>query len=116
MPVTPMKRKYGNTKTEIDGYIFDSKREASYYRELKYRKMAGEITEIKLQPVYELQPKFKHGKNILRPITYIADFEIILKNGKRQAIDVKGFKTRDYMLKKKLFMFIYPEIEFLEIK
>lgn len=116
MPVRPMKRKYGNTKVEVDGFIFDSKREASYYQELKYRKMAGEIKDIKLQPEYELQPRFRHGKHTIRPITYTADFEIILANGKKQVIDVKGFKTEGYKMKKKLFMYKYPDVEFLEVR
>jgi len=116
VPVRPIPRKYGNKKVEADGHIFDSKREERYYQELKYRKMAGEITDIKIQPEYELQSRFKVGKNTIRPITYIADFEITLKGGKKQVIDVKGFKTKDYRIKRKLFLFKYPDVEFLEVK
>jgi hypothetical protein len=116
VPVRPMPRKYGNTKVEVDGYIFDSKREAQYYQELKYRKMAGEIKEIRRQPKYELMPRFKYrGKTIL-PITYTADFEITLPDGRKQVIDVKGMRTQQYIIRVKLLKFKYPDVEFLEVK
>ena len=116
MPVRPMPRKYHNTKVEVDGYTFDSKRESSYYQELKYRKMAGEIKEIRLQPKYELMPKFKHNSKTILPITYTADFEITLSDGRKQVIDVKGVRTQQYTIRVKLLKFRYPDIDFLEVK
>lgn len=63
--------------------------------------------EIKLQPVYELQPKFsKCGKNY-RAITYKSDFEIIRNGEAAQIIDVKGFETADFKIKEKLFKYKY---------
>jgi len=62
--------KYRNIKTTVDGIRFDSKREAERYSELKLLERAGIITDLKLQPKFELIPK--HNGN--RALTYIADF------------------------------------------
>jgi hypothetical protein len=45
----PKKSKYGAVKTEVDGIMFDSKREASRYQELRLLEQAGEITNLRLQ-------------------------------------------------------------------
>lgn len=102
--------KYGNKKTVIDGITFDSQAEARRYEELCLLQRAGEITALRLQPKYELQPKFKRGKKTILPITYIADFEY-LEGDKVVAEDVKGVKTQVFSLKAKMFQFRYPDIE-----
>lgn len=108
--------KYHNKKVEVDGHWFDSKREASYYNELKLRQRIGEIAEIELQPKFVLQPGFKrNGKKIL-PITYKADFKVTYPDGRVQVIDVKGMLTQQYILRKKMLLFKYPEIDFLEVR
>jgi len=38
-----VRSKYGAIKTEVDGYIFDSRKEAARYQELKFAEAAGEI-------------------------------------------------------------------------
>lgn len=100
--------KYGNIKTEVDGIKFDSKKEANRYQELKLLKSIGKIEKLKLQPRYELQPKYKiNGRNI-RNIEYKADFEYIdKKTGEIITEDVKGMKTPVYKIKKKLFEYKY---------
>ncbi len=107
--------KYGNKKTVIDGIKFDSKAEARRYGELKILERVGEITDLRLQPKYELQPKFKRGKKTILPITYIADFEYLeVKGGKVVAEDVKGgtaTQTPVFRVKAKMFQFKYPDIE-----
>ncbi|WP_416330384.1 DUF1064 domain-containing protein, partial [[Clostridium] innocuum] len=52
----PKKSKYGAVKTEVDGIMFDSKREASRYQELRLLEQAGEITNLRLQVPFELIP------------------------------------------------------------
>ncbi len=102
--------KYGNKKTVIDGIKFDSKAEARRYTELKVLERVGEITDLRLQPKYELQPKFKRGKKSIQAITYIADFEY-REDGKLIAEDTKGVRTQVFTLKAKMFQFKYPDIE-----
>lgn len=97
--------KYNARKTVMCGHTFDSKREADYYLELLARKQAGEIVRIGLQPSYTLLAGFKDntGKRH-RPITYTADFLVIYADGHTEVVEVKGVRTRDYILRKKLFL------------
>ena len=112
-----MKRaKYGSTKVAVLGITFDSKIEADYYLLLLARKQAGEITSIRLQPVYLLQERFiKDGKTI-RPIEYIADFEIEYPDGRIEVVDVKGMETADFKLKRKLFDHRYPYLKLTRMR
>lgn len=105
------KHKYSAVATEVNGHRFDSKREAEHYQELMLRQRAGEIKEIKLQPEYELQPAFKKNGKHHRAIKYRADFEILHSDGRVEVIDVKGFETKEFKLKKKLFEARYPDLE-----
>ena len=108
------KSKYSSAKTDVDGIRFDSKKEAEFYAELKLREKAGEISDLRLQPRYLLQEAFKHDGKQYREIEYVADFEYI-ENGETVVIDVKGFKTAVYMLKKKLFLYKYGDkVKFIE--
>lgn len=94
--------KYNAIKTEIDGYIFASRKEASRYSELKIMEKAGDITDLELQPVF---PCSVNGKMICK---YIADFWYYdLVNNCQVIEDVKGFKTPVYRIKKKLVESIY---------
>jgi hypothetical protein len=103
--------KYNARKTEIDGVTFDSKREAQRYVKLKARAAAGEIHALQLQPRFELQPSFKgaNGKTI-RAIHYVADFQYV-ENGRVIVEDAKGMETAVFKLKRKLFLFTYPDVE-----
>lgn len=108
-----MVRKYHNKKVEYDGYTFDSNREKNYYIKLKLLEKAGKIKELELQKEYELQPSFKLNNKTSRKITYRADFTYkTTEDDKLHVIDVKGFRTDVYRLKKKLFEYRYGiEIE-----
>ena len=108
------KSKYSSAKTDVDGIRFDSKKEADFYAELKLREKAGEISHLRLQPRYLLQEAFKHDGKQYREIEYVADFEYV-ENGVTVVVDVKGFKTAVYMLKKKLFLYKYGDkVKFIE--
>lgn len=108
------KSKYSSAKTDVDGIRFDSKKEAEFYAELKLREKAGEISHLRLQPRYLLQEAFKHDSKQYREIEYVADFEYI-EDGVTVVVDVKGFKTAVYMLKKKLFLYKYgSKVKFIE--
>jgi hypothetical protein len=104
------KNKYNAKKTVVDGIKFDSKDESDYYLHLKELKKKGQIKDFELQPKFELLPKFvnKKGKTIL-PINYKADFLVTYTDGATEVIDVKGFETADFKLKKKLFEYKYDQ-------
>lgn len=94
--------KYGNIKTEIDGFVFDSKREAGRYAELKLLEQSGEITNLVMQVGY---PCVINGKVVC---SYIADFEYLTTaDNKLHTEDVKGYRTKEYKIKKKLVEALY---------
>lgn len=110
-----MVAKYHNKKAKYDGYTFDSIREKNYYIKLKLLEKAGKIKELELQKEYELQPSYKLNNKTSRKITYRADFTYkTTEDDKIHVIDVKGFRTDVYRLKKKLFEYKY-KIEIEEI-
>jgi len=101
-----MTSKYHNVPVYIDGIRFMSRKEGQDYLNFKAMKKAGEIKELKLQP------KFKFDKT---GITYVADFDVTWKDGKREIFDSKGYKTAIYKIKKKLFKYFYPDLTLEEI-
>lgn len=105
--------KYNNKKVKLDNHVFDSKAEADYYSGLKIRQAAGEITSFELQPRFTLQPAFtKNGKKY-QAITYSADFMVYLPNGDVEVVDIKGFITQTFALKKKMFEYKYPHLNLI---
>jgi hypothetical protein len=99
--------KYKNKKIIIDNISFDSKKESEYYLFLKSKEKRGEIKNLELQKKFELQPSFKINNKTIRSITYVADFVYIDNEGLLNVVDVKGFKTQVYLLKKKMFEFMF---------
>ena len=88
------KTKYRANKTSLHGHTFDSQKEADYYVELKNRLKANDIKGFCLQPTFILAPGLK----------YKADFIVFNNDCKDpEVIDVKGFKTKEYIAKKKVF-------------
>lgn len=114
-PGQPKRHKYNAQKTVVDGIAFDSTREAEYYCELKIRVAAGEVKSFELQPEFILQEGFIHQGKKHRPIFYRADFRIHYPDGREEIIDVKGHKTKEYQLKKKMLLARYPDINFREV-
>ena len=105
--------KYYSKKVIVDNIKFDSKKEANYYLKLKVLEKSGVIINLELQKEYLLQESFKINKKTRRKITYKADFTYFSTlDDKIHVVDVKGFKTEIYKLKKKLFEYKYGiEIE-----
>lgn len=95
-----MSNKYRAVKTTVDGITFDSKKEATRYQTLKFMESNGFVSDLKLQPKFDLIVNEK------KVGFYKADFQYI-ENGKRVVEDVKGMKTPVYNLKKKMIKAIY---------
>ena len=109
--------KYKNKKTTINGIKFDSKLEAKRFTELKLLEKSGLIEDLKLQPSFQLIPTFKKNGTTFRKTSYKADFQYYDKEKERTIIeDTKGFKTKEYIIKKKLFEYKYPELTIKEVK
>ena len=123
-------------KTVVDEHTFDSKMEALRYIELKRLKQAGIVTEIELQPSFELQKAYRKccggireacGRDITCPvcgqkmpmikaIVYRADFRVTYKDGHQEIEDVKGMETEIFKLKRKMFEYRYPDLTLKLVK
>ena len=105
--------KMHNIKTNVDGHIFDSKKEAKYYEALKLNERMGLIKDLVLQPEFELQEHFRWGKEMQRAIIYRADFQYYdIELDKIVIVDVKAskkFTTDVYKIKKKMFLYNFIE-------
>jgi len=103
-------RKYNNTKIEVDGFKFDSKKESKRYQELKILKKAGIIKDFKMQVPYLLIPSQKDTitkKTLERPVKYLADFVVIGFDNTEIVEDTKGMRTALYILKRKLMLYVH---------
>lgn len=96
--------KYRAKRVEVDGYKFDSQKEAKRYVELKLLKVVGDVSFFVRQPMLDI------GAGTV----YKADFLVFWSDGHYSVEDVKGFKTDMFKLKKKLVESKFPfKIELL---
>ena len=99
--------KYHSRKIEKDGITFDSVRDYKRWVERQLLERAGKISKLQRQVKYELIPTQRvNGKVVERPVTYVADF-VYQENGRLVVEDSKGFKTKDYIIKRKLMLSVY---------
>lgn len=110
-----MRSKYGNKKAKANGKVFDSRRERNRYYTLQVLEKAGEISDLKQQVPFELIPaiyetvevqlktKTKQVQKLVqRAAHYVADFVYKDKDGNIVVEDSKGYRTKEYELKKKM--------------
>ena len=93
-----IKHKYKAKPTVRDGIRFDSKKEAKYYDELKIRVAAGEVLFFLRQVPFHLPDGVK----------MIIDFLEFRTDGTVHVVDVKGYKTDVYKIKKRMVEALYP--------
>lgn len=118
-----MGNKYYNIKTQTsDGIKHDSQKEARRWTELNLLERAGEISNLQRQVKYQLIPpqyegyerysgsgkRLKDGiKLIEREVAYIADFVYTdTKTGETVVEDAKGVRTKEYIIKRKLMLYM----------
>lgn len=94
--------KYHAKKVTLDGHRFMSTGEAKAYTDLRWRFLAGEISE----PL--LQVSFSLGRHYGKDRTYVSDFAWVeLRTGCLVVADFKGFETLLYRDKKRVFEALY---------
>ena len=113
-----MKNKYNARKCEVDGEVYDSRKEARRHSELKLLEKVGEIQNLQRQVKYILIPSQRiDGKLVEREISYKADF-VYEENGKTVVEDVKGCKKGSgyevFVLKRKM-MLLFHNIRIKEV-
>lgn len=97
--------KYRAKHMTVDGYNFDSVKEAMRYQQLKLMERAGVIHDLQMQVAFPLIKKSQYG----REIKYIADFTYY-EGDKWVVEDVKSSITAKnpvYRLKKRLLAETY---------
>lgn len=110
--------KYHSQKITVDGETFDSRKEFRRWQELRLLERAGAISQLERQVSFELIPAIrepptigprggvKQGRIIEKPVNYVADF-VYCKDGQKVVEDSKGFRTADYIIKRKLMLYIH---------
>lgn len=99
--------KYHSKKITRDGMTFDSVKEYKRFKELALLERAGKVSDLQRQVKFELLPSQRiNGKVVERACTYIADF-VYFQDGQKVVEDTKGFKTKDYIIKRKLMLHVH---------
>lgn len=107
--------KYYSKKVTRDGMTFDSVKEYKRWCELRLLEKAGAISNLQRQVEFELIPAQREpdrvgvrggkikGKTIEHAVRYVADF-VYVEDGQTVVEDVKGYRTPEYKLKRKLML------------
>jgi hypothetical protein len=90
------KNKYNAKKTEYNGRIYHSKKEALYAQQLDIL--------LKSKQIKSFRPQVKISIDIdgIHICNHIVDFEIVTNANQIEWHEVKGFETAVYKLKKKI--------------
>lgn len=84
-----------------------------FYKDWIIPKIAsGDIISCEMQVKYELQQKFIHDGRTVLPIVYIADFVVTFANNHTTVYDTKGLPDSVALLKRKMFWYKYPDIDY----
>jgi hypothetical protein len=87
--------------------------EMRYYKEIIKPKLeSGEIIKYESQVQYELLPAFIYNGQKFEAIHYKSDFNIYYSDGNIEVIDVKGLAKPLDIIKRKLLLYRYPNINF----
>lgn len=95
--------KYRAFKTTVGSITFDSGLEARRYTQLVMLEEGEVIKNLQLQPKFRLMDSYKYDGKTIKAIDYIADF-MYEEDGKKIVEDVKGIRTKEYIIKSKLFI------------
>ena len=118
-----MRSKYRNRKVKLlTGEVFDSQHEYQRWLELQVLQKAGRITGLMRQVKFELVPaqvevyeristktgrRLQDGRRCVeQAVNYKADF-VYWEDGKMVVEDAKGVRTDDYIIKRKLMMYVH---------
>ena len=99
--------KYHNRKIVREGETYDSVKEYRRAKELELLEKGGVIKDLKRQVRFEIIPsqRGEDGKVVERAVTYVADF-VYFEDGKLVVEDAKGYRTKDYIIKRKLMRYL----------
>ena len=114
--------KYHSKKVIVNGEKFDSEKEFRRWQELRLMEKCGQIHDLRRQVPFVLIPaqyenyprwsektgkRLKDGQHCIEhECAYVADF-VYCKGGERIVEDAKGVRTADYIIKRKLMLYIH---------
>jgi hypothetical protein len=98
--------KYGNRKVLYRKVLYDSVKESEYAMQLDSDLHAGKIRSWKGQQTLSLDVNGKHICNA------IVDFLVLHEDGELEYVEIKGFATATWKLKRKLIEALYPGIRY----
>ncbi len=86
-----------------------SKKEHNRANQLRLMQRAGVISGLREQVTYELIPVQRDaaGNLLERSCSYIADFVYNDSHGNQIVEDTKGFRTKEYVIKRKLMLKVH---------
>lgn len=93
-----MFHKFKAKRAECDGIKFPSKLEARFYSHLKILQKCGDVVFFLMQVPFYLPGGVK----------YVCDFQVFYSDGTIEFVDVKGFETKEFNIKRKLVESLYP--------
>jgi hypothetical protein len=102
--------KFNSRGALYKGRLYHSQKERNYAILLDGLIQAGEVKEVERQVTFRLCGP--DGKLVCK---YIADFVVTLEGGKRQVHEVKGYPSKEWPIKKKLFESNYPDLELIVV-
>jgi hypothetical protein len=96
--------KYSAKKSQcMHGHTHDSRKEAQRCDELHLLQRTGMIKDLEIQRKFVLVPSMKYSNMPNeRECAYVADF-CYKENDTLVVEDTKGYRTKDYIIKRKLF-------------
>ena len=108
-------------KTEYNGYIYDSKFEASVASDLDMQLKEKSIVSWERQFLVEIMPYNKFGDVLPRlKVRHKIDFRVENPDGSFTLIEAKGFETTEWRRKRKwleeLWLPEHPDHEYLVVK
>lgn len=102
--------KFHAKKVKTADGTFDSQKEYNRWCELKILERAGKIKNLRRQALFTLVPNQQDpvtNRVIERSVRYAADFDYIdAETGEHIVEDTKGYKTPDYIIKRKLMLYV----------
>ena len=103
----------GKLKRSYKNVLYASEMEMRFYRDFIEPKISsGEIIKCDTQVEYELLPAFVYNGQKFAAIHYKSDFNIYYSDGTIKVIDIKGLAKPVDIIKRKLLLSRYPDIDF----
>jgi hypothetical protein len=106
--------KFGAESCIYENRRYHSRKEAAYARDLDLRRHDAD----ERRRVVAVEPQFKvsldvNGKHVTN---YFVDFRVTFGDGSVQWIEVKGFETPEWIIKRRLFEAIYPNRKLVVVR